>query len=300
MVFLQATGAFPDAAGFAVAFLIGFTLGLFGGGGAILAVPALVYLEGVEPVLATSYSLFVVGGSAALGASSYVRRGMINYCAALLLAAPGFFVVFATRKFLLPAIPETLLVLNEGAFILSRGMAIMTLFALVMIASSLSMIRGRRGGEESEDPDVDPAACGLLAPRGQGDEAIARKGPAGFRAGWILAAGAFVGLITGLAGAGGGFLLVPALVLFAGLPVRYAVGASLLIIATNSLLGFLGDLNEQPIQWSFLLSFAALSGVGILAGTQAAKQLPAVRLKQGFGFFVLVMGAAIFARELFL
>lgn len=260
-------------AGYILAVVIGGTLGLLGGGGSILTVPVLVYVVGIAPTAATAYSLFVVGLSALVGALGYLRRGQARVDIAAGLGVPAVLAVYGTRRFLVPAIPNTLF--TAGSVVVTRDVLIMVLFAVLMITASLSMIRGRRGAQ---------AHGGLDGVR--------------FLAVVVLE-GLVVGVLTGLVGAGGGFLIVPVLVVLTGLPMKTAVGTSLLIIAGKSLLGFLGDVGSaMAITWSFLLPFAALTVAGIFVGMAASRRVDAQRLKPAFGWFVLVAGAAILLREL--
>lgn len=258
--------------GFSASIFIGISLGLIGGGGSILTLPVLVYMMGINPVLSTAYSLFVVGTTSLVGSVSYMRKAQINYRAALVFAIPSFLAVFLTRKYLVPAIPDP--VFSLGAFELSRNVAIMLFFALVMLAASFSMIRDKKGETRQEIGEVQ------------------------FNLPLIALEGALVGTLTGIVGAGGGFLIIPALVLLARLPMKMAVGTSLLIIAAKSLIGFLGDLSNMPVDWPFLLEFTAFSIVGIFVGTYLSRYVPGEKLKKTFGWFVLVMGVYIIAKEL--
>ena len=257
--------------GFAAAILIGVSLGLIGGGGSILTVPVLVYILGIDPVLATAYSLFVVGSTSLVGAGTYMKKGLVNYKTALVFAVPSFIAVFLTRKFLVPALPNPLFSLGEA--IITKNIGIMVFFALIMLAASYSMIRGKKG-ESEEEKDVK------------------------FNLPMIALEGSVVGVITGIVGAGGGFLIIPALVLLAKLPMKMAVGTSLLIIAAKSLIGFLGDLSSQTIDWQLLLVFTGLSIVGIFIGSALSKKINEKVLKTGFGWFVLLMGIYIIIKEL--
>jgi len=257
--------------GFAAAILIGVSLGLIGGGGSILTVPVLVYILGIDPVLATAYSLFVVGSTSLVGAGTYMKKGLVNYKTALVFAVPSFIAVFLTRKFLVPALPNPLFSMGEA--IITKNIGIMVFFALIMLAASYSMIRGKKG-ESEEEKDVK------------------------FNLPMIALEGSVVGVITGIVGAGGGFLIIPALVLLAKLPMKMAVGTSLLIIAAKSLIGFLGDLSSQTIDWQLLLVFTGLSIVGIFIGSALSKKINEKVLKTGFGWFVLLMGIYIITKEL--
>ena len=258
--------------GFSAAILIGVSLGLIGGGGSILTVPVLVYILGVDPVLATAYSLFVVGSTSLVGAGTYMKKGLVNYKTALVFAIPSFIAVFLTRKFLVPALPDPLFTVGEA--IITKNIGIMVFFALIMLAASFSMIRGKKGGDAAEEEEVK------------------------FNFPMIALEGSVVGVITGIVGAGGGFLIIPALVILAKLPMKMAVGTSLLIIAAKSLIGFLGDLSSQTIDWQMLLIFTSLSIVGIFIGSALSKKINEKILKTGFGWFVLVMGIYIITKEL--
>jgi uncharacterized membrane protein YfcA len=257
--------------GFAAAILIGVSLGLIGGGGSILTVPVLVYILGIDPVLATAYSLFVVGSTSLVGAGTYMKKGLVNYKTALVFAIPSFIAVFLTRKFLVPALPDPLFSVGEA--LITKNIGIMVFFAIIMLAASYSMIRGNKKKEEAEEEVK-------------------------FNFPMIALEGSIVGVITGIVGAGGGFLIIPALVLLAKLPMKMAVGTSLLIIAAKSLIGFLGDLSTQTIDWQMLLIFTSLSIVGIFIGSALSKRINEKILKTGFGWFVLAMGIYIITKEL--
>jgi uncharacterized membrane protein YfcA len=226
----------------------------------------------VDPVLATAYSLFVVGSTSLVGAGTYMKKGLVNYKTALVFAIPSFIAVFLTRKFLVPALPDPLFTVGEA--IITKNIGIMVFFALIMLAASFSMIRGKKGGDAAEEEEVK------------------------FNFPMIALEGSVVGVITGIVGAGGGFLIIPALVILAKLPMKMAVGTSLLIIAAKSLIGFLGDLSSQTIDWQMLLIFTSLSIVGIFIGSALSKKINEKILKTGFGWFVLVMGIYIITKEL--
>lgn len=258
--------------GYALSIVMGFTLGLLGGGGSILTVPILVYVLAIDPVLATAYSLFVVGSTSVVGAVRKSTEKLVDWKTGLVFAVPSLIAVFFTRYTLVPAIPET--IFTVGDFVLSKQIAIMVFFGIVMLLASYSMIKGRKGGDEEDD----------------------HRKP--FNLPMILLEGAVVGVVTGLVGAGGGFLIVPALVLLVGLPIKIAVGTSLIIISIKSLIGFLGDLGSgQAIDWTFLAIFTAFSVVGMFLGIYATKFVKAGALKKGFGWFVLIMGLFIIFKE---
>lgn len=262
-----------DFLGYTGALLIGIILGLVGGGGSILTVPVFVYVLGIGPVIATAYSLFVVGISAVVGAWQNYRKDLVDVRTAIIFAIPAFAAVYATRRFLMPAIPDHLFQL--GNFTMTKDIGIMIFFALIMLLASISMIRSNGNHDETESE-------------------IRYNYPL------ILLEGIMVGVLTGIVGAGGGFLIIPALVLLARLPMKKAVGTSLLIIAFKSLIGFLGDIQVLKIEWSFLLIFSLFAIAGIILGTYISNFINGAKLKKGFGWFILFMGIFIIVMELFI
>jgi hypothetical protein len=260
--------------GYFASVIMGLTLGLIGGGGSILTVPILVYLFKIDPVLATAYSLFVVGLTSAIGSVSHFKSGNVNIKTALVFGVPSIVGVYAVRKFVVPAIPDPVFTL--GAWPVAKAVFVMVLFAVLMLLASISMIR---------------------KPKNQAATTTRKK----YHFPLIFAEGLLVGSITGLVGAGGGFLIIPALVLLAGLPMKEAVGTSLVIIALKSLIGFTGDVGgELPIDYNFMLIFSAFAIAGILVGSYLARFVSNEKLKPAFGWFVLVMGVYILGKELLL
>jgi len=259
--------------GYALAVLVGISLGLIGSGGSILTVPILVYIMGVNPVLATAYSLFIVGSTALVGGIQSALQKRVDFKTVLIFGIPSIAAVYATRMWLLPVIPKELFTI--GTLVITKSIALMLLFAVVMILASVSMIRPGKYTEQEKAPGV-------------------------YNYPMILLEGAVVGLLTGLVGAGGGFLIIPALVLLARMPMKLAVGTSLFIIAAKSLIGFIGDLQgSEVIDWKLLSIFTAFAVAGIFAGILLSKKIPGQKLKKGFGWFVLVMGIYIIIKELF-
>jgi uncharacterized membrane protein YfcA len=261
--------------GIALALAVGLVMGLVGAGGSILTVPIMVYVLGVDAVTATAYSLLVVGATSAVGAIGYWRRGLVDRATALWFAAPAVVAVFSVRRFVIPALPETFG--TVGPLALTREVAILLLFALIMALSSVAMIR-----QPPEPPAGDPAAP------------PARRHP------WRpVVEGVVVGSVTGLVGAGGGFAIIPALVVWAGLPMRVAVGTSLTIIAFKSLVGFGGDgANYREFDWVLLAAFTGLASLGVVLGGRLSHRVPAELLRRGFGWFVLGAAGAIVTAEL--
>ena len=257
--------------GFLGALLIGVVLGLIGGGGSILTVPVLVYLFMKDPVIATAYSLFVVGTASLVGAFRNMQKGLVDLRTAIVFAIPAFIAVYVTRKYAVPAIPDSLF--TAARFEVTKDIGIMLFFALIMLLASYSMIIDRK--EKLEEAEVEVAYNYPL----------------------IIIEGIVVGFLTGIVGAGGGFLIIPALVLLAKLPMKKAVATSLLIIAVKSLIGFLGDVQNIDIEWSFLGVFTGLSVLGIFLGIWLNKFVNGEKLKKGFGWFVLLMGVYIIFKE---
>lgn len=256
--------------GLILAFIIGITLGLVGAGGSILTITVLVYILNIQPTLATTYSLFIVGISSLVGSIDYFRKGLVDLEKGLFFSFPAFIMVFLMRKIVMPQIPD--IIYQSGEMSISKNLLVMTVFALLMIAASYSMIKGRKTSE-------------------QNDEKVSY---------WmIFVEGILVGILTGFVGAGGGFMIIPAMVIFAKLPMKKAVGTSLLIITINSIFGAAGDFSAGIVlDWYFLAKFAALTIGGILFGGFLSKKIDGEKLKPAFGWFVLVIGCWILVKEL--
>lgn len=272
--------------GYIGAVLMGLSLGLIGGGGSILTVPILVYLFQVDAVLATAYSLFIVGLTSLVGSISHIKLGNIHWRTAIVFGIPSIVSVFLTRSYLVPRIPDPIVTFSQDpnhgtAFVMTKAVGLMVLFAVIMVMAAYSMISPSKNSKATSD---------VLAADTQPQ----------FNYPLILAEGAIVGVVTGLVGAGGGFLIIPALVLLAKLPMKQAVGTSLMIIAAKSLIGFVGDMRgDEVIDWLFLATFSSIAVVGILLGSWLSKRIPGEKLKPAFGWFVLVMGTYIIVKELF-
>ncbi len=261
--------------GYILAALVGISLGLIGSGGSILTVPILVYVMGVNPVLATAYSLFIVGSTALVGGVQSAILKKVDFKTVLIFGIPSIAAVYATRMWLVPLIPKE--IFSIGGFVITKAIALMLLFAVVMILASISMIRSGKKKSEADE-----------------------NAPMKYNYPMILLEGTVVGLLTGLVGAGGGFLIIPALVLLARMPMKLAVGTSLFIIAAKSLIGFIGDLQgSEVIDWKLLGTFTAFAVAGIFLGIFLAKKIHGDKLKKAFGWFVLIMGIYIIVKELF-
>jgi len=233
----------------------------------------MVYLFGVSPLLATSYSLFIVGSTSLVGAYQNYRNNLVNIKTALLFGLSSIITVFMIRKFLISIIPRHLF--SFAGFHVSSNMMTMVLFAVLMLIASSSMIKDKKNLEKDSST---------------GSSNIWK----------LLAYGVGIGLATGLLGAGGGFLLIPTLVILVDIPMKEAVGTSLMIIALNSLIGFTGDLGHFLIDWPFLLKVTAVAILGVFSGIVLSKKINGTKLKKGFGWFVLVMGGYILLKELLL
>jgi uncharacterized membrane protein YfcA len=244
---------------------------LIGGGGSILTIPVLVYLFSFSPTLAISYSLFIIGFTSLVGAINNYRKGQVDFKTALLFGAFSISTVFITRKFIIPHVPDVFFTI--GGFSVTHSMFVMVVFSILMLLASVSMIRGSsRPGSQAHDQKKTLPAVVLYSMA--------------------------IGLITGFLGAGGGFLLIPTLVILLKLSMKRAIGTSLLIISLNCLVGFAGDLGRHPISWNFLLYFTGLAIAGIFAGGWLNNKVNSEKLRKIFGWFVLIMGVCILAQEI--
>ena len=252
--------------GYIGALLIGLILGLTGGGGSILTVPILVYVLSFSPVTAAAYSLFIVGTTSAFGASVNYFKGLVNVKTGFIFAIPSFIAVFITRKYIVKSIPE--IIFQTENIIISKDTFLMVFFAIVMFFAALSMLKKKKIEVEKQSS--------LFT---------------------LIIQNFIIGIVIGLIGAGGGFLIIPSLVLFAKLPMKKAVATSLFIIAMNSLIGFLGDVQNITINWQFLLSFTLITILGIFIGIRLNKFINESQLKKGFGYFVLIMATFILLKE---
>jgi uncharacterized protein len=255
--------------GYFFSILIGFSLGILGGGGSILTIPVLVYFFGMDPVIATTYSLFIVGVTAVSGSITNYRMNNVDYRTVVLFGTPSIAVLFIVRKWLVNLIPSTIFI--SGDFIITKSIFIMIMFSTLMLISGLSMIKARTYSPSKEK------------------QSFTR----------LTIQGCITGAVTGFIGIGGGFIIVPSLVLFAGLSMKKAIGTSLTIITFNCIVGIVSNLTAvQSVNFVFLLTFSALAILGILAGTWATRFIPEKRLKPFFGWLILAMSVIIFLKVL--
>lgn len=257
-----------ETLGYFAAILIGVILGLLGGGGSILSIPILVYLFNIEAVVASAYSLFIVGITSLVGAIPKYKEHLVNIRTGLLFGIPSIISIFSTRKWIVPAIPD---IISETPFLITKRILILGVFAILMILAAFPMIKGNRE-VTSEEHEV--------------------------RIFLVVFEGCLIGFLTGLVGAGGGFLIIPALVFLTGLPFKTAVGTSLFIISINSLSGFLGDLLNYEMNWPLLLTISALAITGIFLGNALQRKVSPVLLRKTFGWLILLMGGWILMNEL--
>lgn len=259
-----------EVLGYFASILIGISLGLIGSGGSILTVPVLVYLFHINPLLATTYSLCVVGASSIAGVISRVKQKLVDIKTIIVFGIPSVLGVFIARKFFLPNIPESI---HLGNNIVSKSNFIMLSFASLMLISALSMILGKNKKEVE----------GILPVYGLA----------------LIMVGLGEGMLTGIVGAGGGFLIIPALVLLGKLPMKKAIASSIFIISIKSIVGFVGDLSHTIIDWKFLITIVLLATLGIIIGNYLNKKMDGAKLKKGFGWFVLGMACVIFIEQFF-
>lgn len=256
--------------GYLAAFFVGLILGILGGGGSILAIPVLIYLFSVDPVQATAYSLFMVGMTSMIGSIQRYRESLIDLRTGLILGLPAIFSKFLARKYVLGLIPE--IIVDTGLVVFTKRMFILGLFSVLVIVAAATMI-----GTWSRSAERCYAGKGSSI--------------------WLASLGAAIGLITGISGLGGGFIIVPTLLFFAHLPIKKAIGTALFIISISSLIGFTGDLSYIQVEWPLLLGITGIAILGILAGNLLSNHLSNLQLKKAFGWLVLLMGVAMLIKE---
>jgi len=258
--------------GYVWASLIGVLMGLLGGGGSVLTIPVFVYLFGLSEGYAAAYSLFVIGSTSTVGAINNVIKNNVDFYCALLVGIPSISSVFLTTRFLVPNIPSEIFSVNN--FTLIRSKAMMIIFSLLLIVAAILILK-------------------------KNSESLKQITPKKASKSFLMFLGMSIGLLAGLVGVGGGFLIVPILVLVANIPMKKAVGTTLLIIALNSALGFIGHLFNKTIDWAFLLPFSLVSILGIIVGMYLSRFVSGAKLKKGFAYFLLVMVVYVMYAEFF-
>lgn len=258
--------------GYVLAVFVGMTLGMLGSGGSILSVPILVYVMGIEPTLATAYSLFIIGTTSLVGGIHKAKLKLVDFSKVVLFGIPTVISVFITRKIIVPRIPD--IIFSSRLFILTKSELIMIVFAIVMILASTQMIKPTKKITLDANEKLNYF--------------------------YVAIYGIIIGFISGFVGAGGGFLIIPTLLFLAKTPMKIAVGTSLFIVASQSLIGFSGDIQSaQIIDWNLLCIFTICSIAGIFIGSLISNKVESEKLKTAFGWFVLVMGIYIIIREIF-
>jgi uncharacterized protein len=268
-----------EVAGYIFFVVIGFTLGLIGGGGSLLAVPVLVYLFKMPAAEATAYSLFIVGLTSLIGSFNSLRRGDFKLEALYLFAIPSIISIYCTRRFIMPSLPE--IVLQTGNFTLTKNSLILVVFSILVLFAAISMLGKKPNANRKDLMWAEFFKTPLQIP-------------------FIILLGFIVGFISGFVGAGGGFMIIPVLVIFLRLPMKKAVTTSLLIIAINSLIGFTGNLGMIEIDYKFLVIVSAIAVGGIFLGNYVSSYIPGRKLKPAFGWFTLTVGLVILINEIFL
>lgn len=258
--------------GYFFALIIGLVMGLIGGGGSILSVPVFAYLFNIDAITATAFSLFVVGATSSVGSISFIRQGYVNFTTAFRFGIPSVLGILFSRRLVLPHLPEY--IIHRWGITLTKDMFILILFAVLMLLSAIKMIQKKERVRKPRESETNYTL--------------------------LVSQGLLVGIVTGFIGAGGGFLIVPALVMLLGVSMKEAVATSLFIISINSFIGFASSLDKITVDWAFLLSFTSLSIIGILIGVAFSKRIEPRKLKPIFGWFVLVMGIWIIVTELLL
>lgn len=261
-----------EIVGYIASLLIGLSLGLIGGGGSIITIPVMVYLFQIDIIPATAYSLFVVGVTSTIGSVSYINQELVHYRTAFFFGLPSIIAVFLTRLFIVPTLPEVFFTFQQ--YEVTKRIFLLTFFAVLMIFASWRMIKPLAVSTQNESGKISFFKLGL--------------------------AGVAVGFITSLVGAGGGFLIIPALVLICHLPMKNAVGTSLVIISANSLIGFVSGSSSMQIDWILLSKITMLAIAGIFIGIHLSKRIDGNKLKPIFGWFVLAMAVYIITKEIFL
>ena len=259
--------------GFVGALLVGITLGLIGSGGSILSLPIFVYLFGLNPIIASAYSLFTVGITSLIGSIKNIKFKLIDFNTSLYFSLSAAISVYITRKYLINLIPEEIITI--GNLLITKEKFLMLFFALLIYFAGIAMIKKRVDKSQNQRR------------KSKYDKVL------------ILIEGAVVGVVTGLVGAGGGFIIIPVLVLFSKLNMKNAIATSLVIISIKSLIGFIGDIENHIIDWEFLIMFSLISILGIYIGQAIGLKIDGGKLKKGFGYFVIVVASCVVLKEIY-
>ncbi|ANH83635.1 hypothetical protein A8C56_01465 [Niabella ginsenosidivorans] len=256
--------------GFFLWLLIGLLLGLMGAGGSIITVPVLVYFFHIDASTAALYSLFIVGTTSLLGAFSYLKQGLVSRKVTVDFGLPSIIAVVITRMFIEPMFPETFFYVRGVAF--TKEAFLMCLLSGTMFVASYYIICSKRGRRKKGVPVTDDYFM-------------------------LVSRGIVVGILCGLVGVGGGFLIIPALLLFSKLDIKRAIGTSLTIIALQSTAGFLSGWRSYSINWAFILQISVITMSGVFIGSVLSKKVDGRKLKTGFGWLVAIAAFYIIVHE---
>jgi len=259
--------------GYLGALFVGITLGLIGSGGSILSLPIFVYLFGLNPVIASAYSLFTVGLTSLVGSIKNIKLKLIDINTVVYFSFSAAISVYVTRKYLINLIPDEIVTI--GSLLITKEKFLMLFFSILIYFAGIAMIKKRMNKSKSQR----------------------RKSK--YDKGLILLEGTLVGFVTGLVGAGGGFIIIPVLVLFSKLNMKNAIATSLVIISVKSLIGFIGDIENHLIDWVFLLKFSFISIIGIYLGQAIGLKIDGSKLKKGFGYFIIIVASCVIILEIY-
>lgn len=254
--------------GYLALIVLGFVLGTVGMGGSMLAIPILVYVFSLNMVTASAYALFITGTTSLAGFALKHKDDLADLRAAAVFGIPSLIASFATRRWIVTAIPPEIY-LGDSIIIRKEDLLLRLLCVLMIVSAVLMLKRGRYSSNEGEE-----------------------------RPQWLVPVGLFTGMMAGLVGAGGGFLILPSLVVFGRLKFPVAVGTTLLIISFNSLVGFCGDVLNYSIQWPFLLVVTGLCCTGLLLGYVARHRIASRIDQRVFAFVMLLISLWIVADQL--
>ena len=259
--------------GYVAALIVGVSMGLIGGGGSILTLPILVYLFGIEPLIATSYSLFVVGITSFAGVILKIKEKQVDFKMALLFGLPDLLGVVVMRTFIFPPIPGNLFLVHNH--MVTKGELVLILVSILMLISSFLLLkRSSKLNPSIHENKQRPVFILMLI-------------------------GFLTGLLTGMVGVGGGFIIIPVLVLWTQLPMKFAIGTSLAIIAAKSIMGFVADKVNFNLEHNLILWISGLSLIGLFLGNTISRQISALKLQKGFGWLVILVGAYMFFNTLY-
>lgn len=263
-----------ELVGYIAALIVGVLMGLIGGGGSILTVPILVYLFGIEPLIATSYSLFIVGITSFAGVLVKIKEKQVDFKMALLFGIPDLLGVLVMRTFIFPPLPGNIFLIRNH--MVTKGELVLIIISILMLVSSF-----------------------LLLKRTTTLEALINENKNRSLA-FLILIGFLTGLLTGMVGVGGGFIIIPVLVLWTQIPMKYAVGTSLVIIAAKSIMGFIADKVNFNLEHNLIIWISVLSLIGLLLGNTISKKVSAFRLQKSFGWLVLLAGAYMFINTFYI